>query len=359
MRDHNVPLIIRQFVRTQNTVAVNRYSDVGGMSALYFGERNIIRDRVAMKFYQIDIFGIAHNEPYLLKSLENKNILKIYHAEILTNQFAYYLTPEMSGGDLQNYLEKNIIKTDDALNITNGILSGLSELHNNRLVHRDLKTHNVLIDAPTINPVIADFGFVRFIPTTDNSTSASSYTHLYRSKEMITSNEHSFQSDLYQVGIILYQILGGYFPFDFNGWISSNIRLKYNSFRTETEKYDFWKNLIDQKIIKNKLLNIDSLPIYVSPKLKKIIKTATNPDLNKRYKTCSEFLLALHNYRNTCKNWWIDNDYIFAVNKKGDKIYKIENYKTLPKLYISINHSKPRGKNYSSLSEIIAFIEND
>ena len=275
MKDYNVPLIIRQFIQAQNTVAVDRYSNVGGMSALYFGERNIIRDRVAMKFYQIDIFGIAHNEPYLLKTLENKNILKIYHAEILTNQFAYYLTPEMSGGDLQNYLEKNIIKTDDALNITNGILSGLSELHNNRLVHRDLKTLNVFMDAITLNPVIADFGFVRYIPPTNNSTSASSYTHLYRSKEMISNNEHTFQSDLYQVGIILYQILGGYFPFDLNGWISSNIRSKYNSFGTETEKYDFWKNLIDQKIIKNKLLNIDSLPIYISPKLKKIIKTAT------------------------------------------------------------------------------------
>uniref|UniRef100_UPI00404ACE91 protein kinase domain-containing protein n=1 Tax=Flavobacterium sp. TaxID=239 RepID=UPI00404ACE91 len=359
MKDHNVPIIIRQFIRNQKIVAVDRYSDVGGMSALYFGEREIIRDRVAMKFYQIDAFGIAHNEPYLLKSLENKNILKIYHAEVLTNQFAYYLTPEMSGGDLQNYLEKNIIKTHEALDIINGVLSGLSELHNYRLVHRDLKTHNVLIDAHTLNPVIADFGFVRYITPTDKSTSASSYTHLYRSKEMITENEHTFQSDLYQVGIIFYQILGGYFPFEFNGWISSNVKLKYNSFSTEIEKYDFWKNLIDQKIIKNKLLNIDSLPIYVSPKLKKIIRTATNPDLNKRYKSCSEFLLAIHNYRNNCKNWWIDNTDIFALNKKGNKKYKIENFKSTPKLSISINGSKPRSKIFLSLEEIINFIEND
>jgi len=139
MKDHNVPLIIRQFVRGQTTVNVDRYSDVGGMSALYFGDRNIILDRVAMKFYAIDPLGVAHNEPFLLKSLESDNILRIYHAEVLTNQFAYYLTPEMSGGDLQDYLEKNIISTENAFNITNGILNGLSELHNKRLVHRDLK----------------------------------------------------------------------------------------------------------------------------------------------------------------------------------------------------------------------------
>ena len=307
MNDHSVHPIIRQFVRMQSIVIADRYSDVGGIGAVYFGRRIIIDDRVAMKFYPIDPAGLAHREPYLLQCLRNENILPIHHAEIISNQFAYYITPEISGGDLQDYFGNNNLATDSGLEIIAGVLNGLSALHNQRLVHRDLKTLNILIDASKKIPYIADFGFVKEIPTGHTSTSASSFTNLYRSKEMIERNEHYFESDIYQVGVILYQVLGGYFPFDRPlDWLDAKTLTYLNSLSTDQEKYACWASYIDKKISKNRLLDFTTLPPYIPDGLVKILKKATHPDYVKRYRSCIELAVAIFNVRKTLKRWWVD-----------------------------------------------------
>lgn len=361
MNDHSAHPVIRQFVRMQTTVNVDRYSDVGGIGAVYFGERVIIKDRVAMKFYPIDPAGLAHREPYLLQTLRNDNILPIHHAEVISNQFAYYITPEISGGDLQDYLEKNNITTDSALDIITGVLSGLSAIHNQRLVHRDLKTLNILIDTSSRVPYIADFGFVKEIPTGHTSTSASSYTHLYRSKEMIERNEHHFESDIYQIGVIMYHILGGYFPFDQPlNWLDTATLARFHSLSTEQEKYDCWAAYIDTKIRKNHLLNLNSLPPYIPTSLIKVLNKATHPDYTKRYKSCTELSAAIFNVRKTLKTWCVDGADLVCVDKKKEKKFTILNFKTSPQLKISINGSPLRAKTVgSTLKEMISYIEKE
>lgn len=360
MNDHGVYPIIRQFVRMQKTVDVDDYSDIGGVGAVYFGKRVIFGDRVAMKFYPVDPAGLAHNEPYLLQTLKNDNILPIHHAEVISNQFAYYITPQVSGGDLQDYLKKNILDTDTALNIITGVVNGLSAIHNKRLVHRDLKTLNILVDASSNVPFIADFGFVKEIPTGHNSTSASSFTHLYRSKEMVERNEYYFQSDIYQVGVILYQMLGGYFPLDDPlDWFDSAASAKFQALSGDQERYDFWVAYIDKKISKNQLLNLSSLPPYISTRLTKVIKKATNSDYTKRYQSCSELAAAIFDARKALKNWWLDGEDIICEDKKNGRRFTISNYRSSPRLTMSINGGPFRGKAVgSTLQDMISYVEN-
>src|SRR5688572_24020090 len=99
---------------------------------------------------------------------------------------------------------------------------------------------------------------------------------------MIERNEHTFQSDIYQSGVIFYQILGGYFPFDPLDWLDGSLQSKFSALKTVEEQIDFWKATIDKKISKNKLLDYTSLPPYVDAGLKKIISKAVHPDLSKR-----------------------------------------------------------------------------
>ena len=361
MTDHHVHPIIRQFVRMQTTVNVDGYSDVGGIGAVYFGKRVIIGDRVAMKFYPVDPAGLAHREPYLLQALRNENILPIHHAEVISNQFAYYITPEVSGGDLQDFSERNNLSTDSALDIISGVLNGLSAIHNQGMVHRDLKTLNILIDSSSRKPYIADFGFVKEIPAGHTSTSASSYTHLYRSKEMIERNEHYFESDIYQVGVILFQVLGGFFPFDDPiAWLDAKTLAKFNSMSTDQEKYDCWASYIDQRICKNKLLDFNSLPPYVPDGLVKILKKATHPDPVKRYRTCTELAVAIFNIRKFFKSWWIDGTVLVCEDIKKGKRFTISNFQTSPKLMISINGSPARAKTVgSTLQDIITYVNSN
>lgn len=325
MKDDAVNPIIRDFVRTQADIDIDRYSDKGGFGELYFGKRKIFDDRVALKFYMLDINGEGHEEPILLKNITHDNILPLIDARVIDNRIAFYLTPEISGGDLQNIIDNYIISTDKAISIVQGVLKGLTELHKPplNLVHRDLKTYNILVDKNDGKSYLADFGTIKKIPDGQEHVSASKYTFIYRPPEVILENKYSKQSDLYQMGIILYQTLGGHFPMkNPNEWLQGRKLLKFNQLNP-FEQQIFLRNHLEDLIIKGKLLNLDSLPIYVNKKLKTIIRTATNINPNNRFSSCADFLKALFDYQKDSKDWWIDNNVIHAYNKKTKRQYRI------------------------------------
>lgn len=363
MGDENVDEIIKEFISLQKDVKIDRYSDNGANGELYFGRRELLSDRVALKFYYYNKDVSTHNEPLILKSIEHQNILKIYDAKIIHKQYAYFLTPEISGGDLKNYMDNNKISLYDALNITQGILNGLSELHRNpnNLLHRDLKPKNILIDQETKTPYIADFGSVKFISNTVSSVVASKSTQIYRPNESIVNNIYSRQSDIYQVGIILFQLLGGKFPEAPFDWLDERQKVKFLKISGgEFEKWQFLDSSIDNLIIKNKLLDYDSLPIYINNKIKAVIKTATNKDLDKRYSTCSEFIKGLFDLKKQNKDWYTDNDDIYS-NKENKKYYRISKDKKGNHLQVSKNQINwtNDNKHNGTLESIVSRIHND
>lgn len=325
MKDGAVNPIIKDFVRTQADITIDKYSNKGGFGELYFGTRNILGDRVALKFYQLDPSGNGHEEPQLLQEIKHQNILDIFDARILDADIAYYLTPEISGGDLQNVIENYIVSTSTAISIMQGVLKGLTELHKNprNLVHRDLKTGNILIDKNDGKSYLADFGTIKKIPDGIDNVTASKYTFIYRPPEVILKNTYYKQSDIYQLGIVLFQTLGGYFPLqNAENWLQGRAKIKYGTLNPFDQQL-FIKNYLEDLIIKGKLVNCDSLPVYINKRLRTIIKTATNIDHNKRYQTCAEFLKALFDYQKQCKDWWVQTDIVHAYCKKSKQNYRV------------------------------------
>lgn len=320
---------IRHFVRSQDDIEIDRYSDVGANGDLYFGKRKILGDRVALKFYFYNSHIASHEEPLLLREIKHENILEIFDAKIIDNQYAYFLTPEISGGDLQKFLEKNIVSTKTAINITQGILKGVNELHKepNNLVHRDLKPNNILIDKENFRPYIADFGSIKKIPETKNSVVASKNTFIYKPYEALVNNEYTRQSDIYQIGVILFQLLYGHFPLAAADWLNEVQRKKLAKITGSFEQWQFVEDCITRKILSSKLLDLNTLPIYIDKSLKRIINTATNKDLSKRYNSCSEFLKALYDYSKKAKDWYLEHDVYHATEKNGTK-YRVSKFKT-------------------------------
>ena len=320
IKDDQVDEPIRKFVREQDDIIIDKYSAGGANGELYFGTRKVLNDRVALKFYYYNSDISSHQEPLLLKEIENDNILKIYDAKILDNQYAYFLTPEISGGDLQKYIDTNIISTKQALHITQGILKGLSELHKNDFVHRDLKPNNVLIDNSNLNVYIADFGSIKKI-TSNLSVVASKNTFIYKPYEAIIDGKYYKQSDIYQVGIILFQLLNGFFPLAAAEWLNERQRKKLDKINGQFEQWKYIEEIINQRIIKGKLLDLKSLPVFIDSGLKRIITTATKTDLNKRFASCAEFLKAIYDYLKRAVDWWSEDDIIYA--KKKSLLYRI------------------------------------
>ncbi|MCJ7448686.1 MAG: protein kinase family protein [Bacteroidales bacterium] len=257
----NIDDEIKDFIKSQKDITIDKHSDSGCNGELFFGSHKIFNERVALKFYYIDKHGLSHKEPQILRQIDHKNILKILDARIIGDNYAYFLTPQIEGGDLDEYRLKTVLDTHSALEITQGILMGLTEMHKNpnRLLHRDLKPNNILIDNDK-TAIIADFGSVKYIPFSQNSIVASKNSLVYRAKEVVEKGEYCFQSDIYQVGIVLFQLLNGFFPLAIIDWFDTKKQKKIKDIKDMFEQHVFIEKQFDKLISGNKLLKLESLP---------------------------------------------------------------------------------------------------
>ncbi|MDF2433164.1 MAG: eukaryotic-like serine/threonine-protein kinase [Mucilaginibacter sp.] len=320
--DQNVDDEIRDFICSQTDIEIDKYSDVGCNGELYFGVHKIFKERVALKFYHTGKAGLFHKEPQILRKIRHANIIEVLDAKIISGQHAYFLTKEIDGGDLETYMRNVDLDVFTSLGLAQDILRGLSEMHKdpNRLLHRDIKPNNILVDNMSTSAIIADFGSVKYIPSNQTSITASKNSLVYKPCESVTNNEFNCQSDVYQTGLVLFQLLGGFFPLAIADWLSKNDYQKALNISVYFDQQSFIEKIINNRIVKGKLINLDSLPHYVDSKLKSIIKKATHPDLNVRYKSAVDFLNSI--YKSDAINWQKNGGDYLASKRNGNQ-YKI------------------------------------
>lgn len=326
LNDQNVDDEIRDFINSQTGIQIDKYSDVGCNGELYFGVHNIFNERVALKFYYTGKAGLLHKEPQILRTIQHPNIIPILDAKNISGRYAYFLTPEIDGGDLEKYMKNTDLDTFSSLGLIQDILRGLSEMHKhpNRLLHRDIKPNNILISNVTKSAIIADFGSVKYIPSSQTSITASKNSLVYKPKESILNNEFNYQSDIYQSGLIMFQLLGGYFPIAVADWLSEKDYQKSRQISNYFDQQAFIENIINNRIIKGRLIDIESLPPYVDIKLKAIVKKATHCDLKIRYKSATDFLNVIYKYKSDSINWQNSGNSYSAQKINGNR-YRITN----------------------------------
>ncbi len=316
-----------QFVRDKTHFDIDMYSNKGGFGQLYFGERKITRDRVALKFYTLDKNETEHFEPRILQELENEYIIPILEAKHLDTDIAYYVTPYISGGDLDKFIRSRKVKTNNAISIVQKVLRALNYLHTSprNLVHMDLKLFNILIKEDGESLYLADFGAVKKISDGMDFVTKGQYTVPYMPPECITEERHYRQSDIYQMGIVLYQILHGDFPIENpKKWLKGKHQKNFCKL-LEDEQQPFMERYIKEMIIKGKLIDLETLPPYIGKSMKSILKKALHLDRNKRFQTCHDFIKELHVYQNNNHDWWYNNEdgNIHAFCKNKNRFFRI------------------------------------
>ena len=124
-----------------------------------------------------------------------------------------------------------------------GIARGMMHLHKNRLLHRDLKPDNIMLDG-NFNPLIGDFGLSRDANDDENGYTQGVGTPIYNAPEKLETNEYGQSSDVYSFGIIMYEIVTNLFPFsELLGKIGGNV-LKFSlAIIEKRERPKFPKNL--------------------------------------------------------------------------------------------------------------------
>jgi serine/threonine protein kinase len=301
----------------------NKYSAKGANGYVFFGKNKITKERVVIKYYYWDGNQEHHIEPQSIAELKSSNIIDILHASIVDDDWAMFITPFYEDGDLDDLISETKIGLHKALKFTGDILGGLNALHNRSLIHRDIKPENIFLK--NNEALIGDFGSVKKIVDESSMIPASAQSIPFLPPESCErGGSYSYQGDIYQCGVVLYQLLGGYLPYNETAWLNKKEIEMLNKISDPFERSEFINKVIKNNIVSGKLIKLDSLPFWVPLSVKHIIKKSTEKDLSKRYCNTSDFIVELHKVKARACDWRIDDDYPILYSRKGNIKYRLE-----------------------------------
>jgi len=207
-------------VRLDNRYEIREILGVGGMAIVYkaydrFAERNVAVKILKDEFAQDEEFRRRFkNESRAIAMFSHPNIVSIY--DVGSGEGPQYIVMEyINGITLQQYIDaKKVLPLHDAIAIMEQTLKGIQHAHERGVVHRDLKPQNImLLEDGTVK--VTDFGIARMasVDTKTMSEMALGSVH-YISPEQASGEETDFKADIYSLGVILYVLTTGKFPFD-------------------------------------------------------------------------------------------------------------------------------------------------
>ncbi len=317
--------VLRAHVKGIAEFVAEGVCEKGANGYLVFGHNDISGQKIAVKYYQWDGGAEFHVEPRKLAEIEHRNVLKLDYAGYVDTEWAYFITPLFQNGDLDDYIARGEVDLKKSLKFVSGVASALSELHSKSLLHRDLKPANILL-ANNDEAVIADFGSVQQIPEgADGVPAMGGQTLPYRPPESF-GGLYGKPGDIYQCGVVLYQLLGGRLPVDEIDWLSPKQRAKYRVLPSRADQSIYVDDVVREKIATGKVLDLNSLPVWIPKSTRAIIREATAVDVTKRYRTASELAMALNDHWNKLPAWQ-DQGGVIIIDC-GDKRFRLSQPKT-------------------------------
>jgi len=290
--------------------ATGKYKLLGenteGANAFAFKAHHVPLDLpVFLKVLDADLSGDLFAEPrYLVETTSadggESNLVRVHDAQRLGDEYVLVAMEFVEGGSILSRLTAGSFPMMEAVGAAIGILHGLGQLHSALLVHRDIKPANVLLTQRygRIWPKITDFGTIARLSSVGSSVTASRHSALYVPPEgWSTPSRYDVRSDLYQVGLVLFEMVHGSLPYDGESYLDREAKREIRALGAQTLRglSDFDQcQVVEHALARTSagkgVTSLRPLQPYVPSSLARVINKAVAPDPATRYQTPSEMI---------------------------------------------------------------------
>ena len=195
----------------------------GGMGAVYLAQRDDdqYQKLVAIKLLQRsfdteEMRGHFRHERQILASLDHTNIARLLDGGTTQDGSPYIVMEYVEGVSLNRYCDENKLSTSERLKLFRAVCDAVSYAHRNLVIHRDIKPGNILVTKDGL-PKLLDFGIAKLIDPEHLSeqtvTAIRAMTPDYASPEQVRGQPMTTASDVYSLGVVLYELLCGHRPY--------------------------------------------------------------------------------------------------------------------------------------------------
>ncbi|HEY8835777.1 MAG TPA: serine/threonine-protein kinase, partial [Chthoniobacterales bacterium] len=197
----------------------------GGMGEVYLAEDTKLDRKVALKLVKFglgraDLLRHFRREEKILAGLTHPNIARLYGGAVTSDGIPYFVMEYVEGERLDCYCNARKLKLSERLQLFRKICSAISYAHQHLVIHRDIKPANIRVTAEG-EPKLLDFGIAKLInPHAESMREATMtlqrvMTPEYASPEQVRGEEVTTASDVYSLGVVLYELLTGQRPYRF------------------------------------------------------------------------------------------------------------------------------------------------
>ena len=292
--------------QTIDKYLVEREIGRGGMGAVYLATRNAgdFQKRVAIKIIKrgadtgeaLKRFG---QERRILAALEHPNIARLIDGGTNSDGVPYLMMEYVEGFPIDVFCARHNLSVEEKLRLFQKICAAVAHAHRNLTIHRDLKSSNILVAADS-EPKLLDFGIAKLFSDGNSQTNNETLTNSraltpeYASPEQLRGERLTTATDVYSLGVILYELLTGTRPFATGGknyaevlQIVSEIQPTRPSLATAGKS---------SPLIKQRKINGERRTNLIDGDLDNIVLKSLNKEPERRYGSVEQFCEDIEKY---------------------------------------------------------------
>lgn len=309
----------------------------GGMGKVYLAQHNQLNRKVAIKVlhshlvYSNEFRNRFKSEANLLANLQHPNIVTL-HDYIENNDFLALIMEYVEGTSLENYIKKNkYIDEKELIFLFSQVLNAFQFAHDKGIIHRDIKPANIILTNERKIKIL-DFGIAKIKGSlSQTQTGTQMGTVLYMSPEQIKGQKIDLRSDIYSLGVTLFELATGKTAYDPNSSI-----------------YEVSNAIVHKTLPK---------PSSINPKIHSVIEKAilkaTEKNPKDRFQSCNEFLQAItpqkkRSFFSSVINWILVLTLLSALSFFGWQLYQRYIIQNQDLSWLKENLNTPEDTNNSS-----------